>query len=139
VQYQTSRGLKTEDIGPLDFTLTRERVTDENAEVIILEPNHPVMLKPNKMNDADWDNWVQERGLYFAADWEGAFQPIISWHDEGEPARDGGLIIANYGKGYFVYSGISFFRELPAGVPGAYRLLANILDLSNTQAIPAND
>lgn len=139
VQYNTAHRLKTEEIGPLKFSLTRERVTDENAEAKILEPNHPVMLKPNKLDDADWNNWVQERGLYFAADWDKAFQPIISWHDEGEPAREGGLIIANYGKGYFVYSGISFFRELPAGVPGAYRLLANILDLSNTEDGPAND
>jgi len=79
---------------------------------------------------------VQERGLYFASEWDDAFVPIIAWNDPGEPPRKGGLIIAPYGKGHFVYTGISFFRQLPAGVPGAYRLLGNMLDLSSADSKP---
>lgn len=130
VQYNTNRGLKSEQIGPYPFTITRERVTDENAVARVLLPEHAVMNYPNKISQNDFDNWVQERGLYFAADWDPNFQPLISWNDGDEPAREGGLIVAPYGKGHFVYSGISFFRQLPAGVPGAYRLLANILALN---------
>lgn len=127
VQYNTSRGLKTEDIGPYPFEITRERVTDENAEARFINPAHPVLNYPNKLSPADFDNWVQERGLYFAADWDAAFEPIISWNDPEEPPRNGGLIIASHGKGHFIYTGISFFRELPAGVPGAYKLFSNII------------
>lgn len=127
VQYNTSRGLKTEDIGPYPFEITRERVTDENAEARFINPAHPILNYPNKISPADFDNWVQERGLYFAADWDAAFEPIISWNDPEEPPRNGGLIIASHGKGHFIYTGISFFRELPAGVPGAYKLLSNII------------
>lgn len=130
VQYNTHRGLKSEKIGPFPFVITRERVTDENAPARILNPDHAAMNYPNKLTQADFDNWVQERGLYFAADWDPKFQALISWNDGDEPPRDGGLIVAPHGKGYFVYTGISFFRQLPAGVPGAYRLLANILALS---------
>ena len=133
VQYLTTAGLKTDRIGPYPFTVSRERVTDEGAEARFLAPNHPVMSAPNKLSESDFDGWVQERGLYFAGDWDSAFTPIIGWNDPGEPSRDGGLIVAPYGDGYFVYSGISFFRELPAGVPGAYRLLANILALSKKE------
>ncbi len=134
VQYNTSRKINIDQIGPYPFTLSRERVTNEFAEVTILAPNHLVMNSPNKLGNADWDHWVQERGLYFAGDWDKSFEPIISWSDGDEPARNGGLIIAQYGQGHFVYTGISFFRELPAGVPGAYRLLANILDLSSQES-----
>ncbi|MFT6175350.1 MAG: hypothetical protein ACJAY4_001577 [Cryomorphaceae bacterium] len=81
----------------------------------------------------DFDGWVQERGLYFANEWDDNFVPVLGWSDPDEPSRNGGLIVAPYGDGYFVYSGISFFRELPAGVSGAYRLLSNILALSKSQ------
>ncbi len=131
VQYNTSRGLKFEDFGPYPLGLSRERVTDENALATFLAPDHQVLNTPNKITEADFENWVQERGLYFAGEWDSHFTPIISWHDPEEPPREGGLLVASYGKGNFVYSGISFFRELPAGVPGAYRLLANILALGN--------
>ncbi|MCA1763135.1 MAG: PIG-L family deacetylase [Cryomorphaceae bacterium] len=127
VQYNTSRGLKTDKIGPYPFEITRERVTNENAEARFLNPNHTVLNFPNKLSPIDFDNWVQERGLYFAADWDAAFEPVISWNDPEEPPRNGGLIVAQHGKGHFVYTGISFFRELPAGVPGAYKLLSNII------------
>lgn len=133
VQYNTSRGLKSDKIGPYQFELSRERVTDEHAEAIILNPEHSVMNFPNKIDPSDFDNWVQERGLYFAGEWSSEFEPIISWNDPEEAPRNGGLIIAPYQKGNFVYTGISFFRELPAGVPGAYRLIANILALGESE------
>lgn len=133
VQYQTARGLKTDKIGPYPFVISAERVTDEYAEARILNPDHRVVNYPNKITDSDFDNWVQERGLYFANEWDSRFEPIISWNDPNEPPRNGGLIIAPYGEGHFVYTGISFFRELPAGVPGAYRLIANIIALNNQE------
>jgi len=129
VQYNTSRGLEVDQIGPYPFEISRERVTKESAKARFLLPDHSVLNYPNKISVSDFDNWVQERGLYFAGEWDSAFQPIISWNDPEEPPRNGGLIVAPYGEGHFVYTGISFFRELPAGVPGAYRLLANILAL----------
>jgi hypothetical protein len=133
VQYNTSRRLKEDQIGPYTFQLSRERVTDETARPEFLAPNHPVLTAPNQITMSDFDGWVQERGLYFASEWDENFVPILGWSDPDEPSRNGGLIVAPYGDGYFVYSGISFFRELPAGVSGAYRLLANILALSNSQ------
>lgn len=132
VQYNTSRGLVTDKIGPYPFTISHERVTEEDAPPTFLVPGSPVFNIPNKITQKDFDGWVQERGLYFASDWSKDFTPLIGWHDAGEPSRDGGLLLAKYGNGYFVYTGISFFRELPAGVPGAYRLLANILALKNS-------
>ena len=129
VQYNTSRGLKVDQIGPYSFEISRERVTKESAEARLINPQHPVLNYPNKITQTDFSNWVQERGLYFAGEWDSSFEPIISWNDPDEPPRNGGLIAAKYGEGHFVYSGISFFRELPAGVTGAYRLLANILAL----------
>ncbi len=130
VQYQTSRGLKTDKIGPFDFELSRERVTDEFAAPKLLNGEHRVFIYPNTIHSKDWDGWVQERGLYFAGEWASELEPLIAWNDPDEPERKGGLLIGDFGEGHFVYTGISFFRELPAGVPGAYRLLANILSLS---------
>lgn len=121
---RTPEGTK---FGPLPFEISRDRVTEENATVHFLKPEHPILNTPNKITTADFEGWVQERGLYFAANWDTAYVPLLSWADKGQPAADGGLIVAPYGKGQFVYTGISFFRELPAGVVGAYRLLANIL------------
>lgn len=132
VQYNTaSRDLRYRDFGPFPFTLSRERVTEENAAVEFLLPGHPVLNEPNKIDNRDFDFWVQERGLYFASDWDEAYDAPIGWHDEGEPTRAGGLLIAEKGKGSFMYTGISFFRELPAGVAGAYRLLANLVSYQN--------
>ena len=131
VQYNTNRGLVTEDIGPYKFQISRERVTKEEAEVTFIDPKAAVLNYPNKLTKADFDGWVQERGLYFADEWDENFSPILSWNDPDEQAQNGGLIIANYGKGHFVYTGISFFRQLPAAVPGAYRLIANIIALKN--------
>ncbi len=132
VQYNTTRGLVTDQIGPYPFIISHERVTEEDAPPIFLVPNSPVFNTPNKITQADFDGWVQERGLYFASDWSKDFTPLIGWHDTDESSVNGGLLLAEYGEGHFVYTGISFFRELPAGVPGAYRLLANILALKKS-------
>ncbi len=128
VQYNTrSRSFQGEDIAPYPFTISRERVTEEDAPVRFALPDHPVLNRPNQLIEAHFANWVQERGLYFASKWDDAYAAPLAWHDEGEPDRLGGLIIADYGKGAFIYTGISFFRELPAGVSGAYKLMANLI------------
>ncbi len=132
VQYNTSRRMVTEDIAPYPIKLSRDRVSVEEAEVRFLAPEHPVMNTPNKITQKDFDGWVQERGLYFANEWDEKFTAILSSNDPGETPKDGGLLVAPYGKGNFVYTGYSWFRELPAGVPGAYRLFANIISLSKT-------
>ncbi|MEM8586105.1 MAG: PIG-L family deacetylase [Bacteroidota bacterium] len=133
VQYNTTWRLKIpqEEISPFPLTLSRDRVTVEEAEVRILEPGHPALTRPNQITAADFEGWVQERGLYFPNEWGDEFTPLLSSNDPGEPARNGGLLVAEYGSGYYVYTGYSFFRELPAGVPGAYRLFANLIALGN--------
>lgn len=131
LQYNTSRGMNDTELGPLPLKLSRDRVTDENSEVEILAPNHTVLNSPNKITQNDFKNWVQERGLYFPGEWDPAFTPILGMHDKGYPQTKGSLLVAKYGKGHYIYTGLSFFRELPAGVPGAYRLFANLLSLGN--------
>ena len=131
LQYNTNAGLKTENFSPYLLTLSRDRVTDETAEMRVLAPDHPVMNFPNTITAADFDGWVQERGLYFPSHWDPAFTAIFSANDPGELPADGSLLIARYGKGWFVSTGLSWFRELPAGVPGAYRIFANIVSLSH--------
>lgn len=132
VQYNTSNqiGPVRAKIGPYNFNITRTRVTDENAAVSLLKPEHPVFNFPNKIGEDDFKGWIQERSIYHAADTEGKFEKLISMADPGEKADEGSLLVAKYGKGWFTYTGIVFFRELPAGVPGAYRLLANIIALN---------
>ena len=129
VQYNTSRGLKTKEILPYEMTLSRDRVTDEASEVRFTQPTHPALTTPHRLNQQDFDGWVQERGLYFANAWSPALTPLLGMNDEGESEKKGALLIGDYGEGKVVYTGISFFRELPAGVPGAYRLLINLIDL----------
>ena len=131
VQYNTNRRLVTENLGPYYLQLSRDRVTDENSEVTILAPNHPVLNSPNTITSADFEGWVQERGLYFPNEWDDSFTPILAMKDENYPETKGSLLVAPYGEGYYVYTGLSFFRELPAGVSGAYRLFANLLSLGN--------
>lgn len=133
MQYNTYRGLKTEDFAPYPLTLSRDRVTEEDAAVTILAPDHPVLNEPNKITLADFDGWVQERGLYFPNHWDASYTPILSMHDQGEEDMAGSLLVASYGKGTYVYTGLSFFRELPEGVPGAYKLFANIVSLGAKQ------
>ncbi len=142
VQYNTRHRLKIENLAPYMLKLSRDRVTQEDAEAIFLAPKHPVLNTPNKITKADFDGWVQERGLYFPEEWSSEFTPILSWYDEGEEEnpKKGSLLIAKYGKGNYVYTGISFFRELPAGVPGAFRLFTNIISLekNHTSTNPTN-
>jgi LmbE family N-acetylglucosaminyl deacetylase len=128
-QYNRPDGLKTNTLAPFALRLSGDRVTDENAAVTFLAPDHPVLNKPNKITSADFDGWVQERGIYFPNQWDSHFTPILAFNDPGESPLKGGLLIAQYGKGYFVYAGLVFFRELPAGVPGAFRLFANLISL----------
>jgi len=129
LQYNTNRRLKTDKIAPYPLQLSRERVTDENSEVVFLAKNHAVLNSPNPITQKDFEGWVQERGLYFPDEWADEFIPILGMNDKGEPMKKGSLLVAKYGEGYYIYTGLSFFRELPAGVSGAYRLLANILSL----------
>jgi LmbE family N-acetylglucosaminyl deacetylase len=128
-QYNRPDGLKTEQLAPFELHLSGDRVTDENAAVTFLTPDHPVLNSPNKITSADFDGWVQERGIYFPNQWDQHFTPILAFNDPGESPLKGGLLVAPYGKGYFVYTGLVFFRELPAGVPGAFRLFANLISL----------
>ena len=129
VQYNTSGGIDIPNLGPYPLKLSRDRVTDENAEVSILDPENELLNYPNKIDSLDFKGWVQERGLYFPNQWDKAYVPIFSMNDKSESAKNGSLLIAKYGKGNYIYTGLSFFRELPAGVPGAYRLFANMLSV----------
>jgi hypothetical protein len=127
-QYNTT-DLKTKAIGPAPLEISRERVTDENAEVRILARDHPALNTPNKIRADDFKGWVQERGLYFPNKWDANWTALLSCNDPNEKPLDGGLLVAKSGQGYFVYTGYAFFRQLPAGVPGAYRLFANLVSL----------
>lgn len=129
VQYNTSNriGPVVAKISPYPFNISRNRITDEDAKVNFLIPAHPALNHPNKITEKDFEGWVQERSVYHAEKADTAFRSILSMKDPGEKEQDGSLIIANYGKGRFVYTGLVFFRELPAGVPGAYRLFANLI------------
>jgi len=129
VQYNTNRGLVTDDIAPFDLNLSRDRVTEEDAEVSFLSPDHPILNSPNKLTKADFDGWVQERGLYFPDSWNKNFTPVLSMHDKNESPKNGSLLVAKYGEGYYIYTGISFFRQFPEAVPGAYRLFANLISI----------
>ena len=115
------------NFGPYPFKISRDRVTDEHAPVTFLQPDASVLNVPNKITAKDFDGWIQERGLYFLSDIDSNYQKIFSMNDKGEQPLDGSLIVCNYGKGRYVYTGLSFFRELPAGVPGAYRLFVNLI------------
>ena len=127
VQYNTSRGLDSSIIAPYAINLSRDRVTDEDSEVRFLKPKHPILNTPNKISSKDFEGWVQERGLYFANNWDNRFSALLSMNDKGESPKKGSLLVADYGKGKIIYTGLSFFRELPAGVPGAFRLFANLI------------
>lgn len=131
VQYNTNNriGPVKANIAPYPFTISRNRVTDEKAEVKFSNANHPALLSPNKISAEDFNNWIQERGIYFADELSKEYETLLSMNDKDEKENTGALIVAKYGKGNFVYSGLAFFRQLPAGVPGAYRLFVNLLSL----------
>lgn len=137
VQYNTMPSrfgdgrMVTDSIGPYPFKLSNDRVTMEDAPVKFLIPEHPVLNTPNKITDKDFENWVQERGLYFPNEWSKEYQALLSCHDIGETPKDGGLLYAKYGKGTYIYTSYSWFRQLPAGVPGAYRIFVNLLSSGN--------
>lgn len=128
-QYNTSHRLVTQEIAPYSLKLSRDRVAVEEAPVEILAFDHPVMNAPNEITEKDFEGWVQERGLYFPSEWSDDFTPILKSNDPGESPKNGGLLVAKYGEGYYIYSGYSWFRELPAGVPGAYRIFVNLISL----------
>ncbi len=128
-QYNHSDGLAANWLAPFHLRISRDRVTDEHAPVTFLAPDHPCLTTPNHITRADFDGWVQERGLYFPDQWDERFTAILASGDPGEMPLRGGLLVARHGKGYFVYTSLAWFRQLPEGVPGAYRLFANLVSL----------
>ncbi|TVZ27765.1 LmbE family N-acetylglucosaminyl deacetylase [Gillisia sp. Hel_I_86] len=128
-QYNTNRGLVLDNIAPYKLELSRDRVTEEDAKVEFLDPQHPVLNSPNKITPKDFENWVQERGLYFSDSWAPEFTPIFAMKDTNETSSKGSLLIAKYGKGHYIYTGLSFFRQFPEAVPGAFRLFANLISI----------
>lgn len=129
VQYNRPESLKSNRFTPWDIRLSTDRVTDEQSPFNFLAPEHPVLNSPNKITRADFDGWVQERGIYFPVQWDEKFTPIIEFKDPGEAPLKSGILVAPHGKGHIVYTSVVWFRQLPAGVPGAYRLFANIVSL----------
>jgi hypothetical protein len=127
VQYVTTSDGPVDYLGPLPLRLGRERVSVETAPVTFLAPKHALLNAPNPLGPADFEGWVQERGIYFASSWDPNYELPLGAHDPGEPSRDGGLVYARHGSGSFVYCGYALFRQVPAGVPGAWRLLANLV------------
>jgi hypothetical protein len=128
VQYNR-QGTKTDKMAPYDVRISGDRVTEEDAVMTFLAPDHPVLNIPNKITDADFNGWVQERGLYFPNPWGKEFVPILACNDKGQAPTKGSLLVARHGKGHYIYTGLAFFRQLPDGVPGAYRLFANMVSL----------
>jgi hypothetical protein len=118
---------------PYPTELSRDRVSVESAPVQVLEPENPVFHYPNPIAASDFNDWVQERGLYFMDRWDPQYHALLSCHDPNEPERKGGLLEARYGKGTYIYTGYAFFRQLPVGVPGAVRLFVNLLSAGHDQ------
>jgi LmbE family N-acetylglucosaminyl deacetylase len=133
VQYQTPQRGEADNIGPYPLAISRDRVAEEDAQMNFLTPDHPVLRSPNIITRTDFLGWVQERGLSYADRWDARYDSVLAAHDQGEPDRRGGLLIAHTGEGWYVYTGLAFFRQLPAGVEGAYRLFANILALRTSK------
>ena len=129
--HNTRFGLPIDKIGPYPINLSRARVSDETAPVMLLEPNHPIITRPNQIRESDFEGWVQERGLYFASEWDTQYQPLFSSNDPGEEPQRGSFLYVPYGDGHYIFSAFSWFRQLPAGVPGAYRLFSNMLSVGN--------
>ncbi|UCE41469.1 MAG: PIG-L family deacetylase [Candidatus Aminicenantes bacterium] len=136
VQYNVSRGMLIENVGPYPLTIGRDRVSMETAPVRILDPGHPLMNYPNRITPKDFEGWIQERGLYFASRWDEKYETVLSSHDTNETEKNGGLLYTRYGKGVFIYTGYSWFRQLPAGVPGAFRLFANMISAGKSDEKP---
>ena len=122
-----------EHIGPYPITISRDRVTDENAPVGYPNPQNPLLHTPNEITEKDFEGWVQERGLDFASSWDPKYESVLECHDPGEEAHPGGELYTRFGNGVYIFSAYSWFRELPAGVPGAFRLFANMLSAATAQ------
>ncbi|SIR15454.1 PIG-L family deacetylase [Maribacter ulvicola] len=137
VQYNTASrwGAQFENIAPYALEISRDRVTNENSEVKIIAKDNSLVHFPNEISHSDFDGWVQERGLYFPNKWSAEFTPVLEMHDDGEESTKGSLLIAPYGKGNYIYTGLSFFRELPVGVPGAYKLFSNMLSVGKNKVV----
>jgi hypothetical protein len=119
---------------PITMGRPHDRVTDEAAPVRLLAPDHPALAYPNRISERDFEGWIQERGLYFARSWDPRYTPVLESADPGEAPLQGGLLVAPYGEGMYVYTGLAFFRQLPEGVPGAWRLFANLLSLGSERS-----
>lgn len=132
VQYVVNRGTVLPEIGPYPMTLSTDRVTVEDAPVTLSK--HPLLAAPNKITEQDFKGWVQEQGLYYPSKWDPKYQTVISSSDPGEPAKESAILVTDYGKGHYIYTGLSLFRELPAGVPGAYRLITNMISYGKEPA-----
>jgi hypothetical protein len=133
IQYNTNTRLKVAEIAPYTIKLSSNRVTEENAEVRIINPNHEILNNPNKISKVDFEGWVQERGLYFPNEWDSNFEAVLSMNDKNEAENKGSLLVAKFGEGTIIYTGLSFFRQLPAGVSGAYRLFSNMLSVGKNK------
>jgi len=133
VQYNNSNGLVTKQIGPYPFRPVNQRITDEDAKITVLDPQNPVLNYPNAITQEDFNGWIQERGLYFVSDIDPNYKTPLQMNDPNETPNNGSLIVGNYGSGRFVYTSLAFFRQLPAGVPGAYRLFVNLLSKPKNQ------
>lgn len=135
VQYTTQQRGESDDIGPYRMSISRDRVTLEDAPVSFVDPGHAILNSPNKISLNDFQGWVQERGLYFADRWDSSqYTPLLACNDSGETSKTGGLLVTRYGKGVFIYTGYSFFRQLPAGNPGALRVFVNLIEARGTSA-----
>jgi hypothetical protein len=137
IQYNKGE-IATGNFTPFPVKMERgmpDRVTDETAPVTILDSSHPLFNFPNKITERDFEGWVQERGAYFFSEWDKNFKPVLASHDPGEEMKQGGELIAQYGKGYYIYTAYAWFRQLPQGVPGAYRLIANLVSLPKAKEL----
>jgi hypothetical protein len=124
-------------IGPYPLKIGPARVTVEQAPVTFPHPQHPVLHTPNKITAKDFEGWIQERGIYFASEWDPHYESLFESHDPGDKPQPGGALYTKYGKGAYIFTGYAFFRELPAGVPGAYRIFANMLSAGKAAAAVA--
>ena len=120
-------GKRFAEPGPYKLTISRDRVTEEDANVTVIDPHNQLLQFPNKITEKDFNDWVQERGLYFPNEWDDNYVPVLEMNDADEAPKRGSILFTKYGEGIFIYTGLSFFREFPAGVPGAYRLFINLI------------
>ena len=132
-RFSTDSGLESGYFSPFPITLSNDRVTEENSAVRLLKPDHLLLNYPNKISDKDFHGWVQERGLYFPTKWDPQFEALLSMNDTNENPKDGSLLVAKYGAGQYIYTGLSFFRELPEGVAGSYKLFANLVSAGKSK------